>query len=126
MPPPFTSAAHPAGRKYIALHTATAPRMTPGNEPSPPITTIVNSAMSMSAVNEPLFTPCCCTTKRAPANPAMAPEITKAVSFWRVVLSAVARAAGSLSRVAMRLRPVLLRRSDRTPRNTRKKAIRQK
>ena len=90
------------------------------------MTTIVNSAMSMSAVNEPLFTPCCWTTNIAPAKPAIAPEIKNAVSFWRVVLRAVALAAASLSRVAIRLLPTRLRRSERTAMRQRKKPIRQK
>ncbi len=64
--------------------------------------------MLMSVLNEPLLTPRWCTTKIAPAKPAIAPEIAKAVSFIRVVLSATARVAASLSRVAMSARPVRL------------------
>ena len=46
-------------------------------EPRPPMTTMENMVMLMSAVNDPLLMPCCWTAKSEPANPAMPPEMAK-------------------------------------------------
>ena len=57
MPTPEASSAYAGGRKNSTPRMYTAPRMAPGSDPSPPMTTIENRRSDTSALNESVFRP---------------------------------------------------------------------
>ncbi len=83
-----------------------APRIEPGIEPSPPMTTIENNRRLLSTSNASVARPWEITTYSEPANPANPPESANATSFVRVGAIVTDCAANSLSRTAMIARPV--------------------
>ena len=126
IPAPDASSAQPPPMKNSTLRTYTAPRIAPGREPRPPITTIVKSRSDTSGPNESVFKPFWCRTYNPPASPAIAPEIANASSFSAGTFNDEACAAGSLSRTAMNARPVRELRRLRAANTTRISAASEK
>src|SRR2546421_1295637 len=113
MPAPLAIVAQPPRRKNSAPLMKVAPRIAPGSELRPPITTMEKRRRLMSGLKASDLKAVWCSTYRAPAAAAMAREMAKGVSLALVVLIDMAWVPGTLSRVAISTRPVLLLRSDR-------------
>ena len=60
-----------------------APITAPVIDPMPPITTMTNTVIDRSGCRPPDLMPLRLSTKKVPATPATAPEITKATSLLR-------------------------------------------
>ncbi len=126
MPAPVATICHSTGSHHVTPRTNSAPSSAPGTEPSPPITTMVNTTRLSPALYESIWSPFCWCTNSAPANAARNPEIAKASRVVVRGFTPNALAARSFSRIATNARPVRLRRIPTTATITSASATRQR
>ena len=82
MPAPVATICHSTGSHQVTPRTNNAPSRAPGTEPSPPITTIVNTTRLSPAVYEPSCSPFCWCTNSAPRERGEEPRDRERARAW--------------------------------------------